>query len=90
MNVLYQVRVLMKRLCIKTNTKIYDVHQLVDGVNLFKVEVSGCLYEVYKSSSGEWRLLYHLPNCRELPLESLGNMIDREMLALHKGGRTEG
>ncbi|MNY73171.1 hypothetical protein D3C86_2119010 [compost metagenome] len=74
----------MKRLCIKTNAKIYDVQQLVDGVDLFKIEVSGCLYEVYKSSSGEWRLLYHLPNCRELPLKSLGSMIDREMLALHE------
>ncbi|WP_342329134.1 hypothetical protein [Pedobacter sp. FW305-3-2-15-E-R2A2] len=76
----------MKRLCIKTNKKVYDVQQLVDGVDLFKVEVSDCLYEVYKSSSGKWKLLYHLPDCRELPLESLGNMIDIEMLALHKRG----
>ncbi|RQO71685.1 hypothetical protein DBR43_10570 [Pedobacter sp. KBW06] len=86
MNVLYQARILMKRLCIKTNTKVYDVQQLVEGVDLFKIEVSGCLYEVYKSSSGKWKLLYRLPDCRELPLESLGNMIDSEMLALHKQG----
>ena len=73
-----------EKIVYKTNTKVYDVQQLVDGVDLFKVEVSGCLYEVYKSSSGKWKLLYRLPNCRELPLELLGNMIDSEMSALHK------
>ncbi|AOM78257.1 hypothetical protein [Pedobacter steynii] len=69
----------MKKLHIKGRRENYHVYQLTEGVDLFKVEVNESVYEIFKSRSGEWRLLYHSPNSGEIRLKSLGSLVDAEM-----------
>lgn len=74
----------MKKFYIKENRKIYEVHQLMDGVDLFKIEENDCIYEVFRSRAGEWKLLYRLPGSRELPLASLAQRLDIEIFGFQK------
>lgn len=71
---------IMKRFYKRENRKAYQIHKLVDGVDLFKVEVCGCVYEVFKSPAGEWRLLYHSPDSRMMSVRSLGSIVDAELV----------
>lgn len=57
---------------------MYHVQKLMDGVELFKIEVNDCVYEIFKSPTGEWKLLYCSPNSPYITVNLLIDIVEGE------------
>lgn len=70
----------MRKLFAEADHSLCTIQRLTSGVDLFKVEMGDCVFEAFRGRTGEWRILYHSPDCRDMSADDIGNLIEAQLL----------